>query len=440
MDKVHLISKMTQGLFNQTDVAQLVSIVMKQACDLLDADRATLFVVRTVATKTKVKVKRELYTFAADGTDPIAVPIDAGLVGACVSQGALLNVADAYNDKRFNRDIDRKSGYRTKQVLCAPIVSEDTKTDGDGICITGVLQVLNRTQLQDRGFSLHDEELITGFTQQIAIALDSIIKTQRENDVKVGRFLFKYQNVCVARAWNTWEALYNEAKRHRYLQTRAMKFWYCQKYARAWTPWVYLVQTRKRQRELMNRVLRRMEKVKLHSGFQSWIRHSHYVQAHKDMQVTIEDLRRERAHHREQIMKRAIRHMRFASMSRCFNQWQADVDAAVHRRVIVARAAGRFRRRLVGKAFASMEEHAATRIYQRNVVLRVLHKVDNFALHKSFSKMLSVIADARAVQLQKEQLLLEMSNGMASAKDLEQLIILTMHQVSVSILVLFACN
>jgi len=116
------------------------------------------------------------------------------------------------------------------------------------------------------------------------------------------------------------------------------------------------------------------------------------------------------------------------------------VDAAVHRRVIVARAAGRFRRRLVGKAFASMEEHAATRIYQRNVVLRVLHKVDNFALHKSFSKMLSVIADARAVQLQKEQLLLEMSNGMASAKDLEQLIILTMHQVSVSILVLFACN
>jgi len=54
--------------------------------------------------------------------------------------------------------------------------------------------------------------------------------------------------------------------------------------------------------------------------------------------------------------------------------------------------------------------------------------------------MLSVIADARAVQLQKEQLLLEMSNGMASAKDLEQLIILTMHQVSVSILVLFACN
>ena len=127
-------------------------------------------------------------------------------------------------------------------------------------------------------------------------------------------------------------------------------------------------------------------------------------------------------------MKRAIRHMRYAKMSKCLNQWCATVDAAIHRRVIVARAAARFRQRLVSKAFSSMEDYASTRIHQRNLVLRVLHKVDNFALHKSFSKMLSVIADAKSVQLQKEQLLLEMSNGMANAKDLEQLILLTMHQ------------
>ena len=97
MDKVLLISKMTSGLYNQKDVAQLVNVVMRQACDLLDADRATLFVVRESSsiTKTKfknmttLKTKKELYTFAADGTDPIVIPIDAGLVGQCVASGSV---------------------------------------------------------------------------------------------------------------------------------------------------------------------------------------------------------------------------------------------------------------------------------------------------------------------------------------------------------------
>ena len=71
LEKVSLISKMTQGLFNQTDVSDLVAVVMRQACDLLDADRATLFVVRTVHTKNKKNstvqtYRRELYTFAAE--------------------------------------------------------------------------------------------------------------------------------------------------------------------------------------------------------------------------------------------------------------------------------------------------------------------------------------------------------------------------------------
>ena len=85
-----------------TDVSKLVQVVMRQACDLLDADRATLFVVRTI------KEKRELYTFLADGTDPIVVPIEAGIVGACVAGRSIINIPDAYEDQRFNRSIDRK--------------------------------------------------------------------------------------------------------------------------------------------------------------------------------------------------------------------------------------------------------------------------------------------------------------------------------------------
>ena len=53
----------------------------------------------------------------------------------------VINIADAYKETNFNREIDRTSGYRTKQVLCAPIVA----IAGETTKITGVLQVLNRT-------------------------------------------------------------------------------------------------------------------------------------------------------------------------------------------------------------------------------------------------------------------------------------------------------
>ena len=324
MEKVQLISKMSQGNFSLKDVSQLVSVVMRQACDLLDADRATLFVVRTMVVPSrgtnKSKVKRELYTFAADTTDPIIVPIDAGLVGVCVAQRSVVNISDAYEDKRFNREIDRQSGYRTKQVLCAPIMSDnavvpfgpfDPETDqtattttlNDEPKATGVLQVLNRRG-KDCGFSLRDEELIEGFAKQISMALDSIILSQRENDVKVRRFLLKYQNACVAKAWNKWQANHQKNKRQQHVQVRALQFWTRQKYARAWTPWINMVNARKRQRELMNRVLRRIERMRLHAGLQSWIRYFYFLRSNEEMTVTMEDLRRERALHREAIMKR----------------------------------------------------------------------------------------------------------------------------------------
>ena len=203
----------------------------------------------------------------------------------------VLNIADAYKETNFNREIDRTSGYRTKQVLCAPIVT----IAGGTTKITGVLQVLNRTGTHlENGFSLHDEELIIGFTKQISIALDSIIKNQNESDVKVRRFLYKYQNVCVSRAWNSWQHSHNVARRKRYIQTRAMQYWSRQKYSRAFTAWIYMLDERKRLKELMDRVLRRMERNGMHAGFQSWKRYAIYKRANEEMMVSIEDLKRER--------------------------------------------------------------------------------------------------------------------------------------------------
>jgi hypothetical protein len=47
----------------------------------------------------------------------------SSFVGVCVSTKATVNIPDAYNDCRFDPTVDEKTGYRTKSLLCEPIIS-----------------------------------------------------------------------------------------------------------------------------------------------------------------------------------------------------------------------------------------------------------------------------------------------------------------------------
>ena len=87
--------------------------IIEQTCRILNCDRASVFVV-------DIK-KNELWTKVAKGISMIRIPIGQGLVGYVASKGETLNILDAHQDHRFNREIDKKNNYRTKSVLCVPI-------------------------------------------------------------------------------------------------------------------------------------------------------------------------------------------------------------------------------------------------------------------------------------------------------------------------------
>lgn len=59
-----------------------------------------------------------------------------GIVGKVAQEGDTLNIREAWSDPRFNPDVDKKTGYKTRSILCAPIISQ-------GIII-GALQVINK--------------------------------------------------------------------------------------------------------------------------------------------------------------------------------------------------------------------------------------------------------------------------------------------------------
>ena len=98
-----------------------------------------------------------------DSVGEIRFPATEGIAGTVFSSGESINIAHAYADLRFNPELDRRTGFFTRSILCVPVISNDGH-------IIGVTQVLNR-----RGgrFTPEDEQRLKAFTAQVSIALQN---------------------------------------------------------------------------------------------------------------------------------------------------------------------------------------------------------------------------------------------------------------------------
>ena len=130
---------------------------MHATTGLLDAERATLFIYDAATDELWSKLAK------GAGRPRSASRRSAGLAGAAFPSGEVLNIPDAYADPRFNPQIDRESGFRTRNMLCVPVI------DRAGARL-GVVQVLNK-----RGgpFTAIDIRRLKAFSAQIAVAIQN---------------------------------------------------------------------------------------------------------------------------------------------------------------------------------------------------------------------------------------------------------------------------
>jgi len=137
---------------------------------LLNAERSSLFLLENGTLL--LKVARDLQV-----DDEIRVPIGSGIVGAVAQSGESINIADAYADPRFNPDVDKQTGFRTRSILSLPIKNQR----GD---VFAVAQLLNRKDGQP--FDQNDEDRFAGFIDSIGVIFETLeelskIKPPTEN-------------------------------------------------------------------------------------------------------------------------------------------------------------------------------------------------------------------------------------------------------------------
>ena len=141
-------SMLSQGLFAFT----------RKLGQLLDADRASLFIVEQDSLVLRVAQDME-------ATGEVRIPLGSGIAGAVAQSGESIRIDDAYADPRFNQDVDKQTGYRTRSILSLPVKNHDGR-------VFAVAQLLNRKDGQP--FDQGDEQRFADFIQSIGVILETL--------------------------------------------------------------------------------------------------------------------------------------------------------------------------------------------------------------------------------------------------------------------------
>jgi signal transduction histidine kinase len=142
------------GLDLQID-GMLLKIVQK-AAEVMGADRCSIFLHDPNTDELWSSVALDLEGLA------IRVPSDAGLAGFCFQTGETINLEDAYRDPRFNKEVDARTGYRTRSILCMPIYNRAGKT-------LGTIQLLNK---KEGIFTKEDETFLRTFGNHASVFIE----------------------------------------------------------------------------------------------------------------------------------------------------------------------------------------------------------------------------------------------------------------------------
>jgi signal transduction histidine kinase/putative methionine-R-sulfoxide reductase with GAF domain len=153
------LRRVGQAVGESADIEDLLVLIVETSAEVVEADRATLYLLENDKLVARVKQGAELAS--------IVVDVGKGIAGHVAESGEPIRVRDAYKDRRFDPAWDKKSGYRTRSALAVPLRSHHGQ-------ILGVLQALNKKAAPGRAavFTPYDVELLETLATQAAVSLD----------------------------------------------------------------------------------------------------------------------------------------------------------------------------------------------------------------------------------------------------------------------------
>jgi type II secretory ATPase GspE/PulE/Tfp pilus assembly ATPase PilB-like protein len=184
------LQHVTARIHETENIEQIMLEASQDICKLFNADRLTLYVVNEDQTAIVSKVKTGL-----NSSRDLKLPITPqSIAGYAAYSRQLLNLPDVYDDEAlkqihpaltFLKEVDKRSGYRTRQMLVAPIL--------EGKKLYGVLQVINNKN--DQPFGELEVEGVAQLCKTLATAIRQRMQKAEKAEEEVRRKATKYDGL-----------------------------------------------------------------------------------------------------------------------------------------------------------------------------------------------------------------------------------------------------
>jgi diguanylate cyclase (GGDEF)-like protein len=162
---------------------------MRRGCQLIKAEHWSLLIKDEVTGRLSFEI-----VVGADKTlfDPIILCPDEGIASYVARSGVPMFVPDVTREPLFNQDVDRKTGFSTRSIVCIPLTAH-------GI-VTGVIEIVNIEDVDS--FSMTNYPILSILADYAAIAIAN------------SRHISKINTLCVT---DEYTGLYNSRYMHKYL-------------------------------------------------------------------------------------------------------------------------------------------------------------------------------------------------------------------------------
>ncbi|CAF1187427.1 unnamed protein product [Rotaria sp. Silwood1] len=144
LNENELFFELIRDIANELNVDIVCHKILTNVSILTNSDRGSLFLAR--GPKDARYLVSKLFDVTAGSTleqslhnedQQIIIPFGKGIAGHVASAKEYINIRDAYEDPRFNKEVDNKTGYRTHSICCMPILNRDN-------IVIGVAQIINK--------------------------------------------------------------------------------------------------------------------------------------------------------------------------------------------------------------------------------------------------------------------------------------------------------
>lgn len=158
--KTLFFKDISNQIIEKKPLSELLRSIFETSKQLLEAEASSLLLFD--------EETQRLVFYVAEGEKGTLIKskeisLGEGIAGWVAEKKKTVRIDDCYADSRFNPSFDQRTGFVTRNMLCAPMVRKGT--------LIGVIQVMNKSQ--NRSFDVQDELFFSALAGQCAIAIEN---------------------------------------------------------------------------------------------------------------------------------------------------------------------------------------------------------------------------------------------------------------------------